>query len=152
MNAAQFDHLTILSLVVIAALALLALLRFSAAGYVPPITLPRLAGDGDYDYLLARAEEHEPALDRFAVRAAAPSGYGCLAELVPELSPTRDDIRIKVMVEEAMVGEIPDNEVRAFMQAMGNEPALCSALIVAARSANDAPAVRLDLVWPPRMG
>lgn len=151
MDFLWLDHLTMLSLAVVAAVTLIAALRLLGVRHVPVTAEQQLAGDGGYDHLVHHAEIHQAKLDRFSALAATPSGYDCVAELVPETSKARDAVCIRVVVEGATVGEIARREVRSLMAATGGNPARCSAVIVAPRDPVRGLSVRLDLAWPPRL-
>ncbi|GLK83636.1 hypothetical protein [Ancylobacter defluvii] len=151
MDLPWLDHLSMLSLAVLAAVMLIATLRLFGTRHVPVTAEQQLAGDGDYDYAVDHVEAHQATLDRFSALATTPSGYDCVAELVPETSRVRDAVQIRVVVEGATVGEIGCKEVRTFLAAMNGKPARCDALIVAPRDAARSLSVRLDLAWPPRI-
>ncbi|MCB4770019.1 hypothetical protein LGR54_15485 [Ancylobacter sp. Lp-2] len=150
MDSPWLDHLTMLSAAVIAAVLLIVVLRLFGIRHVAPVAERQLAGDGEYHYVIHPADTHRAKLGRFSELAATPSGYDCVAELVPETSRARD-VRIHVVVEGATVGEIARREVRSFMAAMNGKPARCDAVIVAPRETTRSPSVRLDLAWPPRI-
>ncbi|GAB4072453.1 hypothetical protein KHC28_01050 [Ancylobacter sonchi] len=150
MDVLWLDHLTMLSIAVLAAVLLIVVLRLFGIRHVRPVAERQLAGDGGYHYVVHPTDTHRAKIGRFSELAATASGYDCVAELVPETSKARD-VRIHVVVEGATVGEIARMEVRSFMTAMGGQPARCDAVIVAHRETARGHSVRLDLDWPPRL-
>jgi len=145
----RFHHMTLLTLAVAAALAIIIWLRWTGQRFVAPKAVLRLKGDGDYDYGVAGAQEHQPILGRIAGRMPEVGGQDCTAELVPDISRAGELRAIWVTVQGARVGHIAPEEMAAFQAVLAGRPARCHAVVVPSRSG--ALMVKLDTVWPPQL-
>lgn len=145
---ADLDHMTLLALGVAAAVLLIVALRWMGERVVAPQAVAELKGDGNYDYAVAGSEEHQPVLGRIAGRPGR-DGHDCTAELLPDVARTGHLRGIWVLVDGARVGHIPPGETGHFHAVIGGRPARCEALIV---TQDGELSVRIDTVWPPRLG
>lgn len=145
---AGFEPIALLALAVAAALVLIIAFRWWGVRSIATRAAARLKGDGGYDYGIAGAHEHQPVLGRIAGNPGD-AGHECTAELVPDVSRAGELRGIWVMVDGARVGHIPPGQTGHFHAVIGGHPARCEAVIVAE---NGALSVRIDTVWPPRLG
>ncbi|MCS0505339.1 hypothetical protein [Ancylobacter mangrovi] len=145
----RFDHMTLLAIAVAAAVVIIIALRWTGQRYVAPKARLALSGDGSFEYGVAGADAHQPALGRIAGRNPPASGQECLAELIPEAAQTGELTAIWVRVEEARVGHVAVHEIVHFEKVLKGRAARCDAIVVG--SARSGLQLRLDLVWPPQL-
>ncbi|MDQ0512351.1 hypothetical protein [Ancylobacter amanitiformis] len=145
----RIEHMTLLALVIVAAVVLIVVLRLLGRRSVAPQASQTLQGDGGYDYPVAGADDHQAVLGRIAGRHVPAEGTDCTAELLPDVSRAGELRAIWVTVEGARIGHIAPLEVPHFNAALDGRAARCEAVVVASKMGRLS--VKLDTVWPPRL-
>ncbi|QIB35671.1 hypothetical protein [Ancylobacter pratisalsi] len=145
-----FKPMTLLTLGVVAAVAIIILLRWTGQRYVPPKARLALKGDGSFEYGVTGTGEHQPLLARVAGHSPPSSGQECIAELLPERDGSGETKAIRVCVEGAPVGQIAPDEISVFEAVLKGRPARCDAIVVRGTRSNTLQ-LKLDLIWPPSL-
>lgn len=142
------DDITILTLAVVVAVALILLLRGSGKRLVIPTARLKMRGDGAYAYDIGGADTYQLAMERIAGRSSFEAEHECTAELIPDPPKPGTVPAIHVSVEGAIVGFIVPEEAALLHEVLRGRPARCEAIIMGERGYQR---VMLDLKWPPAL-